>query len=66
MTSRVNARPERIIADGDVVAVEARRDNVTKAGAAYCNTYCFVFRLEAGKLKEVTGYGMRELRNLAG
>lgn len=51
----------RIIADGDLVAVEARGDNLTKAGQAYCNTYCFVFRLEGGKLKEVTEYQDTEL-----
>jgi ketosteroid isomerase-like protein len=37
-------------------AVEERGDPVTGAGIAYCNTYRFVFRLEAGKLKGVTEY----------
>ena len=58
---RVKTRAQRIIADGDFVAVEARGDNVTKAGEPYRNTYCFVFRFEAGKLKEVTEYQDTEL-----
>jgi ketosteroid isomerase-like protein len=58
---RVKTRAQRIIAGGDFVAVEARGDNVTKAGVPYCNTYCFVFRFEAGKLKEVTEYQDTEL-----
>jgi ketosteroid isomerase-like protein len=62
---RVKTKAQRIIADGDFVAVEARGDNVTKAGEAYCNTYCFVFRLEGGKLKEVTEYQDTELATRA-
>ena len=57
----IKTRADRIIADGDVVVVEARGDNVTKAGEPYCNTYCFVFRLKEGKLKEVTEYQDTEL-----
>jgi ketosteroid isomerase-like protein len=48
-----------------LVAVEARGDNITKAGVPYCNTYCFVFRLEDGKLKEVTEYQDTELATRA-
>jgi ketosteroid isomerase-like protein len=58
---RVKTKAQRILADGDFVAVEARGNNVTKAGEPYCNTYCFVFRLEGGKLKEVTEYQDTEL-----
>jgi ketosteroid isomerase-like protein len=58
---RVKTRAQRIIAADDYVAVEARGDNVTKSGVPYCNTYCFVFRFEAGKLKEVTEYQDTEL-----
>jgi ketosteroid isomerase-like protein len=46
----------RFIADGDYVAVEARGQNTTKAGVPYNNTYCFVFRVANGKLREVTEY----------
>jgi ketosteroid isomerase-like protein len=55
----------RIIADGDLVAVEARGDNMTKSGMPYRNAYCFVFRLEDGKLKEVTEYQDTELATRA-
>jgi uncharacterized protein len=44
------------IADGDFVAVEARGDNVTKAGLRYDNQYCLVFRIENGKIKEIKEY----------
>jgi ketosteroid isomerase-like protein len=46
----------RFIAEGDYVIVEARGDNVTKAGQQYNNEYCFVFRLSDGKIKEVKEY----------
>jgi len=52
--SRTVAR--RFIADGDYVIVEARGDNITKAGKPYNNEYCFVFRLSDGKIKEVKEY----------
>ena len=51
----------RFIAEEDFVVVEARGINVTKTGVPYNNTYCFVFRLYEGKLKEVTEYLDTEL-----
>ena len=45
---------ERFIADGEFVAVEARGDNVTKAGVPYRNEYCMVFRIVGGRIAEVT------------
>lgn len=47
---------ERFIADDDYVAVQARGRNKTRDGKPYNNTYCFVFRLADGKLREVTEY----------
>jgi ketosteroid isomerase-like protein len=44
------------IADGDYVAVEARGDNVTKAGLRYDNQYCLLFRIEDGKIKQIREY----------
>ena len=44
------------IADGDYVAVEARGDNVTKAGLRYDNQYCMVWRIENGKIREIKEY----------
>ena len=46
----------RIIAEDDLVVVEARGKNATRGGAAYGNSYCFVFRLAEGRLAEVTEY----------
>ena len=56
---RIKMIAQRILADGDFVVVEARGDNVTKTGARYDNSYCFVFRLAGGKLAEVTEYMRR-------
>ena len=52
---RIKMIAHRFIAEDDFVVVEARGDNMTKAGAAYCNTYCFVFRLANGELQEMMG-----------
>src|SRR3979490_737355 len=41
------------IADGDYVAVEARGDNVTKAGLRYDNQYCLLFRIANGKIRQI-------------
>ena len=47
---------QRFIADGDIVVVEAKGDNVTPEGVRYDNDYCLVFRLEDGKIKEIREY----------
>jgi uncharacterized protein len=47
---------ERFIADDDYVAVECRGNVTTKMGTPYNNRYCMVFRLEDGKIKELTEY----------
>ena len=47
---------DRVIADENVVVVEASGKSTTKAGRPYNNKYCWVFRLEDGKVKEVTEY----------
>src|SRR5260370_4887800 len=41
------------IADGDYVVVEARGDNVTKAGLRYDNHYCMVWRIENGPSNKI-------------
>src|SRR5438132_9089597 len=46
----------RVIADGDHVVVEARGDMVTKAGVRYENEYCLIYRLQRGKIIEITEY----------
>ena len=56
LVERSRTVAHRFIADGDHVVVEARGDNLTKAGVRYDNDYCLVFRLENGKIKEVREY----------
>jgi uncharacterized protein len=53
----------RIIAEGDIVVVEARGRNTTIEGKAYNNFYCYVLRLEGGRLKEWTEYADSALVN---
>lgn len=57
----IKTAAHRFIAEDDLVVVEARGNNVTEAGLPYNNSYCFVFRLSDGKLKEVTEYLDTEL-----
>jgi len=47
---------QRFIAEDDVVAVECRGRVNTKAGCAYNNSYCYIFRLEGGRVRELTEY----------
>lgn len=50
------ARATRFIADEDVVVVEARGTVTTKSGKPYNQTYCYVCRLDDGKVRELTEY----------
>ena len=61
MEGRIKTIPHRFTAEGDIVVVEARGDNMTKAGKPYRNTYCMVCRLEGGSLREVIEYMDTEL-----
>jgi uncharacterized protein len=61
LAGKIKITAHRFIAEDDFVVVEARGNNLTTAGSAYRNTYCFVFRLAAGKLQEVTEYLDTEL-----
>ncbi|MBC7577566.1 nuclear transport factor 2 family protein [Tardiphaga sp.] len=58
--SLFDVRPRTVafnfIAEGDTVVVEAKGDNVTKAGVRYDNDYCIVWRIENGKIKQVREY----------
>lgn len=51
----------RLIAEGDIVVMEARGEATSAAGQPYNNQYCIVFRLADGKLAEVTDYVDTEL-----
>jgi ketosteroid isomerase-like protein len=46
----------RFIAEGEYVAVEARGQCTTKAGKAYNNMYCSIYRIVEGKIKEIAEY----------
>ncbi len=46
----------RFVAEDDVVVVETQGRVATKAGPPYDNKYCFVFRLEGGRIREITEY----------
>jgi len=65
LRSRIDGRTKtiahRFIAEDDHVVVEARGDNRTRSGMPYNNSYCFVIRLEDGKVKELTEYMDTEL-----
>jgi uncharacterized protein len=56
IAGRMRTTGFRFIAENDYVVVEARGNDLTTEGKPYNNSYCFVFRLAAGKLKEVTEY----------
>jgi uncharacterized protein len=48
--------PFRFIADDEWVVVEARGDMETKAGVRYDNHYCLLYRIDAGKIREIREY----------
>jgi uncharacterized protein len=50
------SRAEEIIADGDRVVVRATAEATTTGGDAYPQAYCFVFRVQNGRLTEVLEY----------
>jgi hypothetical protein len=56
---------KRLIAEDELVVVEARGKVMTKSGRPYNNSYCFIFRLEDGRIKEVTEYLDTELVSTA-
>lgn len=61
LSTRYQASAERIIADGDYVVVEARGQATTQHGLPYNNEYCFIYRFENDRVKEVTEYLDTEL-----
>jgi ketosteroid isomerase-like protein len=57
------AEATQIIAEGEFVVVEARGRVNTKSGRPYNQTYCYVLRLEDGKVRELTEYLDTDLVN---
>ena len=52
---------KRFIAEDDYVAVEFLGQVVTKTGKDYNNSYCYIFRMGEGKVREITEYLDTEL-----
>ena len=62
MESMGTGTTENLIAEGDYVVVQTRgKGRRTKTGDDYNNTYCIVYRIADGKIKEVTEYCDTEL-----
>ncbi len=59
--TRYRNRAVRLIAEDDYVVIECRGDVTTKSGRPYRNTYCYVCRLEGGRMRELTEYCDTEL-----
>jgi ketosteroid isomerase-like protein len=51
-----SCKVKRIIAEADVVVVEWHGETPLAKGGVYKNDYCWVVRVEEGKLREVVGY----------
>ena len=52
---------ENLITEGDFVVAQSHGRSTTRKGGAYDNTYCHVFRIADGKIREVTEYLDTEL-----
>lgn len=50
------ATAHRFIAEDDLVVVEVSGRVTTKSGKPYNNSYCYIFRLDGGKIQEVKEY----------
>jgi uncharacterized protein len=53
---RYTLTAHRFIAEDNYVVVECRGRVTTKAGKPYHNSYCFIIRMDGGKLRELTEY----------
>jgi ketosteroid isomerase-like protein len=65
IAGRIKIVPRRLIADGDLVVVEARGDNITRDGLPYENEYCWVVRMQDGRIKELREYADTEFMTKA-
>ncbi|MCC8962078.1 nuclear transport factor 2 family protein [Bradyrhizobium sp. Pear76] len=54
--SEIDIAFRAVHADGDTVIVEERMRATLPGGRAYDNDYCFVFVVEAGRIKQVREY----------
>jgi uncharacterized protein len=58
---RYTSKATRVLADGDVVVIECRGKVTTKTGKPYNQTYCYICRMDQGKVRELTEYLDTEL-----
>jgi ketosteroid isomerase-like protein len=61
LTPPIKTHARRIVAEGSIVVVEARGENVTRDGKTYENNYCYVFEFRDGKVSALTEYADTEL-----
>lgn len=62
LESMGSSTTDNVIAEGDFVVVQSHASGrKTKTGNPYNNTYCLVFRVADGKIKEITEYLDTEL-----
>ena len=54
-------QPERFIAEGEYVVMQAQGQATALSGKPYNNTYCIVCRIVDGKVKEMVDYVDTEL-----
>lgn len=52
----IRSTVENVVAEGDSVVVQSRGRAETTDGRPYENTYCHVFTVRDGKIREVTEY----------
>jgi uncharacterized protein len=56
LQSGISSTIHNIIAEGELVVVQSTGQATTTSGRPYNNTYCQVFRIRDGKIREVTEY----------
>jgi ketosteroid isomerase-like protein len=61
LASPMRTHARRFIADGDIVVVEARGQNLTRDGKPYENDYCYIFEFRDGQVAALTEYADTEL-----
>lgn len=57
---------DRIVVDGDVVAIEGRGQNETLDGRPYNNSYCWILRFENDRIVEFVEYMDAETAKVLG
>jgi uncharacterized protein len=56
LESGIAITPYNFIADGDYVVMLSNGKATTKSGKSYNNSYCHVFKVVGGKVKEINEY----------